>query len=225
MKQYIHRDMVLINSGGLTVQQQIDKIIKERYNNYTGTQFHNLKGMHRAYRQILGDEGFLEFLKKLETENPKPQFDLAPWPQYTEHTLQIIDNPPKVKTNKYLTPTNIFFTILIIILIILLGEDQKWWHLKQIENMKYRKEIKSRNFEDALALDAAQVKRIKGAIEKAYTQEWDSAGPNVDQINDIVAPYLKTPEEAFYAGVVITSDIFGAMMESGHKFNSNPNVN
>lgn len=88
--------------------------------------------------------------------------------------------------------------------------------------MKYRKEIG--DFEKALGLDASQVKRLKNAIEKAYDQEWSASGPNVDQINDKIAPYIKTPEEGFYCGVVVTSDIMGAMMEMGIKFD-NPDVN
>lgn len=88
--------------------------------------------------------------------------------------------------------------------------------------MEYKKEVG--DFEKALGLDKAQITRVKNAIKKAYDQEWSHLGPNVDQINSKVAPYLKTPEEAFYAGVVITSDVMGTMMELGMKF-SNPNVN
>jgi hypothetical protein len=77
--------------------------------------------------------------------------------------------------------------------------------------MKYRKEVN--NFEIALALDRSQVIRLKGAIKKAYDQEWHKEGPNVDQINAFVAPYIKTPEEAFYVATVIVSDVMGAMNE------------
>lgn len=77
--------------------------------------------------------------------------------------------------------------------------------------MKYQKEINSKEFGEALSLDKAQIKRIKGAIEKAYLQEWHPDGPNIDQINFIVAPYIKTQEEAFYAATIILSDVFGAM--------------
>jgi hypothetical protein len=62
-------------------------------------------------------------------------------------------------------------------------------------------------------LDRSQVIRLKGAIKKAYDQEWHKEGPNVDQINAFVAPYIKTPEEAFYVATVIVSDVMGAMNE------------
>lgn len=78
--------------------------------------------------------------------------------------------------------------------------------------MIYRKEIQSNDFGKALSLDKAQVVRIKNAIEKAYHQEWHKEGPNVDQINALVAPYIKTQEEAFYAATVILTDVFGTMM-------------
>jgi hypothetical protein len=78
--------------------------------------------------------------------------------------------------------------------------------------MKYRKEIQSKDFARALDLDKSQVTRLKNAIQKAYDQEWHPEGPNIDQINFIVAPYIKTQEEAFYAATVIFSDVFGALM-------------
>lgn len=74
--------------------------------------------------------------------------------------------------------------------------------------MEYRKELN--DFENALALDKSQVIRLKNAIKKAYDQNWHTAGPNVDQINAFVAPYIKTQEEAFYAATVILTDIFGS---------------
>lgn len=78
--------------------------------------------------------------------------------------------------------------------------------------MKYIKDIQSKDFAKALSLTNDQVIRIKNAIAKAYNQEWDHEGPNIDQINAIVAPYIKTQEEAFYAATVIFSDVFGALM-------------
>jgi hypothetical protein len=78
--------------------------------------------------------------------------------------------------------------------------------------MNYKKEIKSKDFALALSLEKYQVTRIKNAIQKAYDQQWHNDGPNIDQINAIVAPYIKTQEEAFYAATVILTDVFGAMM-------------
>ena len=77
--------------------------------------------------------------------------------------------------------------------------------------MKYRANIG--DFERALGLSGDQVRRLKNAIGKAYNQEWNNEGANVDQINAIVAPYIKTPEEAFYVASVIFTDVFGAIQE------------
>jgi hypothetical protein len=80
--------------------------------------------------------------------------------------------------------------------------------------MHYKKEIQGQDFSKALALDKDQVTRIENAIEKEYNQHWHRDGPNIDQINAIVAPYIKTQEEAFYAATTILSDVFGAMTAS-----------
>lgn len=86
--------------------------------------------------------------------------------------------------------------------------------------MKYTKEIDSKDFAEALALDKSQSTRLKNAIAKAYAQEWHKDGPNIDQINHLVAPYIKTQEEAFYAATTILSDVFGAMMLENFNKNS-----
>lgn len=83
--------------------------------------------------------------------------------------------------------------------------------------MKYRKEHPSQEVEQALGLDKSQITRLQNAIKKAYDQEWHKDGPNIDQINAVVAPYIKTQEEAFYAATVILTDVFGAMKEIGYK--------
>lgn len=83
--------------------------------------------------------------------------------------------------------------------------------------MKYIKEIPGNDFEKALSLTLDQAIKIRSAIEKAYAQEWHIEGPNIDQINAIVAPVLETPEEAFYAATVIISDVYGAIMEHNFK--------
>lgn len=84
--------------------------------------------------------------------------------------------------------------------------------------MHYVKEIKSQRIEDALNLHASQITRIKNAIQEAYNQNWHDDGPNIDQINAFIAPHLLTPEEAFYAATVMTTDVFGMIMQ--HKAKS-----
>ncbi len=85
--------------------------------------------------------------------------------------------------------------------------------------MKYTKELKSQDFAEALGLDKAQVKRLTDACQKAYNQHWHPAGPNIDQINAVVAPYIKTQEEAFWVAMTISSDMFGALMSMATKNN------
>lgn len=82
--------------------------------------------------------------------------------------------------------------------------------------MKYRQNIPSQDFEQALYLDKNQVTKIKKAIQKAYDSipERDF---NIDEVNAFVAPYIKTPEEAFFAATTIMSDILGAAMKMGVK--------
>lgn len=82
--------------------------------------------------------------------------------------------------------------------------------------MIYKKEVN--DFEKALGLDKSQIKRLHGAIEKSYNQHWHPDGPNTDQINAFVAPYIKTQEEAFYTAQVIMSDILGAIVNIGKTF-------
>ncbi len=75
--------------------------------------------------------------------------------------------------------------------------------------MIYRKELN--DFEKALKLDKVQVDRLNGAITHAYKQNFHKDGANVDQINAFVAPYIKTPEEAFYVATVIANDLSDAL--------------
>lgn len=79
--------------------------------------------------------------------------------------------------------------------------------------MKYTKEHPSQEIEKALGLDNVQLKRLQGAIEKAYNQEWHREGPNVDQMYALVAPYIKSQEEAFYVANVILTDVFGSVQK------------
>ncbi len=78
--------------------------------------------------------------------------------------------------------------------------------------MKYKKEVKTKEFGDALSLTSERINELKVIIGRAYDQNWHKDGPNVDQINAYVAPFLNTPEEAFYAAWVIISDVYGALM-------------
>lgn len=76
--------------------------------------------------------------------------------------------------------------------------------------MKYKKELN--DFEKACGLNHSQVQRIKMMLEKAYNQHWHPDGPNIDQINAFIAPFLHTPEEAFYAAQIIMTDMMGQIM-------------
>lgn len=85
--------------------------------------------------------------------------------------------------------------------------------------MKYRKNLPTRYFAKALYLEKSQVKRLHDAIKKAYDEVYNHPlGPNIDNINALVAPYIKTQEESFYAAQIILSDVVGAMQESGKNF-------
>lgn len=75
--------------------------------------------------------------------------------------------------------------------------------------MKYR--VETNDFEKALGITKTQEKRLKDAISKAYDQEWHKSGPNIDQINAFVAPYIKSEEEAFYVATIIVGDVVGAI--------------
>lgn len=85
--------------------------------------------------------------------------------------------------------------------------------------MKYYKELPSQDFAQACGLDNKAKTRLHDAIMKAYDQEWHKDGPNIDQINAVVAPYIHTPEEGFYAATIILTDVFGSIMEGRSQFN------
>ncbi len=70
--------------------------------------------------------------------------------------------------------------------------------------MKYTAQLN--DFEKALSLSDKQVERLNGVIQKAYEQVWTDS-PNIDEINFMVAPYIKTPEEGYYVASVIMSDV------------------
>jgi hypothetical protein len=57
----------------MTTQEKIDKIIQERYNNYTGVYKRSFKELHRMIRDKRGDEWFLNYLEEIE-EIGKPDY-------------------------------------------------------------------------------------------------------------------------------------------------------
>lgn len=81
--------------------------------------------------------------------------------------------------------------------------------------MYYKKNLKEQDFPRALGLEKSQVKRIDDAIAKAYKEVDTTHGWNVDNINAIVAPYIKSQEEAYYACTTILMQLFAVMMETG----------
>lgn len=91
--------------------------------------------------------------------------------------------------------------------------------------MKYRVNHVKKNFAKACYLSSDQEKRLKAALAKAYKECGGPMGINIDEINAFIAPYIKTPEEGFYVGQVIITDVWGAMDEGQIKNNFNINVN
>lgn len=75
--------------------------------------------------------------------------------------------------------------------------------------MKYKKDHPSKDIALALGLDKSQVKRIKEACAKAY-HSVSIEDFSIDAINSMVAPYIKSQEEAFYAASVIITDVLEA---------------
>lgn len=69
------------------------------------------------------------------------------------------------------------------------------------------------DLEKALGLSGGQVTRIKQAIAIAYHSLPDKDF-SIDEVNDIVAPHLLTPEEAFYAASTIITDVIGTFQNS-----------
>lgn len=69
-------------------------------------------------------------------------------------------------------------------------------------------------FENALCLTAKKSEEIKEAIMKAYNSlpEDDFS---IDEINALVAPILRTPEEAFYAASIIMTEILIPHLQAG----------
>jgi hypothetical protein len=61
------------------ITAEINRIILDRYpNDYAGRRNMALRQLHAELRQKLGEEKFLEFLKQLEDECPKPKYEPNP---------------------------------------------------------------------------------------------------------------------------------------------------
>jgi hypothetical protein len=54
---------------------EINEIINRQYHNFKGRRMKDLGIIHSYLRDTLGDEKYLEFLKRMEKENPKPVYN------------------------------------------------------------------------------------------------------------------------------------------------------
>jgi len=81
--------------------------------------------------------------------------------------------------------------------------------------MKYTVNHPSQDNARALHLDKKAEQRIDNAIGKAFTTP---GYENVDEIIGRVAPYLHTPEEAFYAAISINAHVQVAMDIVGNRW-------
>lgn len=60
----------------MKVSDEIKIIIKERYNNYQGSMYDEIKETHRFIQGLRGDVALLAFLKACQEANPKPTYTL-----------------------------------------------------------------------------------------------------------------------------------------------------
>lgn len=60
----------------MSTQDEISQIIKERYGDYKGKAFWELKVVHNELRALITDEEFLLYLRMAELNNPKPVYKL-----------------------------------------------------------------------------------------------------------------------------------------------------
>ena len=65
----------------------IDLIVERQYGGYRGKLMQPLKELHNKVRRLVGDEKFLEFLKKSEKENPRPKYEI---PQSVKDALNAL---------------------------------------------------------------------------------------------------------------------------------------
>lgn len=77
--------------------------------------------------------------------------------------------------------------------------------------MKYKHNHPSQDLARALDLDKKAEQRILNACQKAYNEARPVNGTfAVDDFVAIVAPYIKTPEEGFFAGVTMLAHVEAA---------------
>lgn len=60
----------------MTTKEHIDLIVERQYGGYRGRLMQPLKELHRKTRILVGDNKFLEILKKSEKENPRPKYEI-----------------------------------------------------------------------------------------------------------------------------------------------------
>lgn len=56
----------------MTVKEQISEIVRERYKNYEPAGYRCLKKIHLQLHGLMGDQRFLEWLRKQQAINPGP---------------------------------------------------------------------------------------------------------------------------------------------------------
>jgi hypothetical protein len=77
--------------------------------------------------------------------------------------------------------------------------------------MKYKHNHPSKDFAMALGLDKKAETRLKNAISKAYNEAAPVNGTlSFDDFLAIVAPYIKTAEEGFFAAITMHAEIEAA---------------
>jgi hypothetical protein len=84
--------------------------------------------------------------------------------------------------------------------------------------MKYRTGLKNNDFEGSLFLTKDQVTRLNNAIKKAYDSLPDGDF-SIDEINGLVAPYIKTQEEAYYVASIVVAQVLSTATNLMPKYN------
>lgn len=76
--------------------------------------------------------------------------------------------------------------------------------------MKYKENHPSQHIAIALGLEKKTTLRLLSAIQKAYKE---ANAINFDGFIGFVAPYIKTPEEAFFVAITMASQVDAAFSE------------
>lgn len=79
----------------MTTKEKIEQIIEKRYKNYQGNANAQFKQYHDVMRFFVSDEKFLEFLEKMEVENPVPVF--RPFEVANTRTLEYYISSAEIK--------------------------------------------------------------------------------------------------------------------------------